>query len=185
MARSPPSRVRTGGLEAHQVLGQDAIGADFNSLTHMISTDLLVSVYRISPPFARAQRSFVQRYGCSKNRPKKGGCRGCFGSKGTQQGAGPTGSFSRQVSESDADSILMLYRCSACDDYASWNNHRRLGHCAVHRRIFALALAARASGPPPHRTFLSRNRWPKLGNGCRFHWRRLSRSVGPRSGAAS
>jgi hypothetical protein len=81
MARSPPSRVRTGGLEAHQVLGQDAIGADFNSLTHMISTDLLVSVYRISPPFARAQRSFVQRYGCSKNRPKRGGCRRCFGSK--------------------------------------------------------------------------------------------------------
>jgi len=70
MARSTPSRVRTGGLEAHQALGQDAIGADFNSLTHMISTDLLVSVYRISPPFARAQRSFVQRYGCSKN-PKK------------------------------------------------------------------------------------------------------------------
>ena len=29
-------------MEAHQVLGQDAIGADFNSLAHMISTDLLV-----------------------------------------------------------------------------------------------------------------------------------------------
>jgi hypothetical protein len=35
MARSPPSRVRTGGLEAHQVFGQDAIGADFNSLSHI------------------------------------------------------------------------------------------------------------------------------------------------------
>ena len=185
MARSPPSLMRTGGLEAHQVLGQDAIGADFNSLAHMISTDVLLSVYRISPPFARAQRSFVQRCGCSKNRPKRGGCCGCFGSKGTQQGAGPTGSFSRQVSESDADSILMLYRCGACDDYASWSNYRRVGRCNVHRPISALALATRASGSPPHRTFLSRNRWPKLGNCCRFHWRRLSRSMGPRSDPTS
>jgi hypothetical protein len=47
----------------------------------------------------------------------------------------------RQVSESGANSIMMLYRCSACDDYASWSNHRRVGHSAVHRRVSALALA--------------------------------------------
>ena len=93
--------------------------------------------------------------------------------------------FPRQVTESGADSIRMLYRCNACDDYASWSNHRRIGRCTVHRHISVLALATRASGSPPHRTFLSRNRRQKLGECCRFHWRRLSRSVGPRSGTDS
>src|SRR5439155_11115290 len=74
-------------------LGKMRSGADFNSLAHMISTDLLVSVHRRSPPFARAKRSLLQRCGCGKNRPKRGGCRGCFGSKGTRQSAGPARGF--------------------------------------------------------------------------------------------
>ena len=94
-------------------LGQGAIGADCNSLAHMISTDLLVRFIEFLRRSPELKEVFSGAAVAAKNRAKGAGCGGCFRSEGPRQGAGPIGSFSRQVSESDADSILMLYRCRA------------------------------------------------------------------------
>ena len=58
-------------MEAHQVLGQGAIGADFNSLAHMISTDLLVRFIEFLRRSPELKEVFSSAAVAAKTAPKE------------------------------------------------------------------------------------------------------------------
>src|SRR5439155_22399070 len=87
--------------------------------------------------------------------------------------------------ESSVARSRLCTRKFACDDYSSRRIHWRISARPLHRGVSPVALAAGASGSAAHREFLSRDRTQKLERCSRFYRRRLSRSVGRRSGASS
>jgi hypothetical protein len=92
-------------------------------------------------PFAGTERSFSGAGTVAKTLAKEQAAALSAEENALHKIKSQLAAFPIKLVESGADSILMLYRCGACDDYASWSNYQRVGRCTMHRPISALALA--------------------------------------------